>query len=100
MSEEVVYNVTQSLPDNYKRVMAFGYRTFCCECDKEDERSWHEVIFSFQVSSYKIKKEIPADLMESILEKCECDEHWDFDDEEPFDHLIGVTKWKNVLGQK
>lgn len=94
------YSVTLCLPDNGQRVLAFGYRTFCCDCDKEDERQWHEVVFSFKVSAYKIKKQIPENLEETILEKCECYEHWDFDDEEPFDHLIGVTKWKKLISIK
>lgn len=90
------YDVTKSLPNNGERVLAYGFRTFCCAEDKEDEREWHEVVFSFQISSYKIKKEIPLEIEETILEMCECYENWEFDDEEPFDHLIGVTKWKKI----
>ena len=90
------YKVTELLPNNGKRVMAFGHRTFCCECDMEKNPDWHEVVFSFRISSYKLKKEIPSHPEDSILESYEMLEHWDFDDEEPFDHLIGVTKWKKI----
>lgn len=93
----MIYKVTQCLPENGERVLAYGYKTYCCECDKEKERSWHEVIFSFRVFSYKLKKEIPEDIEETILEECECDENWDFDNEES--HLIGVTQWQKV-GEK
>lgn len=89
-------SVNKGLPNDGERVLAYGYRTYCCQFDKEDDREWHEVIFCFRVSSYKIKKDIPEDLEETILEMCECYEHWNFDDKKPFDHLIGVTKWKKL----
>lgn len=87
------YLVTQRLPDNGKKVLAFGFRTFCCKLDMDDEAKWHEVIFSFEVSRYKLKKEMPEDIEDSILEEYTMLEHWTFDKEEP-SHLVGVTKWK------
>jgi hypothetical protein len=91
------YNVTQWLPDNGEIVLCFGHRTYCCVEDMEIEPDWHEVIFSFDVSSYKIKKELPVDPEESILEFCETVEHWRIaDDEEPREHVIGVSKWKKL----
>ena len=48
-------------------------------------------------SSSKLKKEIPEDIEESILEFCHYVEQWKInDDEEPKEHLIGVTKWKRI----
>ncbi len=93
----IEYSVTQCLPNDGQRCLAFGYKTFCCSEDKEDDSDWHDVTFEFVLSSYKLKKEIPKDLEESILEFCHYVENWHVnDDEEPSNHLIGVTKWKSI----
>lgn len=88
------YNVTQALPDDRKRCLAFGYATYCCELDMDEQPDWHDVTFSIEWSSYKLKKEFPKDPEESILEFCESSEHWRLNEDEPQRHLVGVTKWK------
>ena len=93
------YSVLQRLPDPNQKVMAFGHRTFCCSCDMEKEPNWHECVFSFQVSSYKLKREIPHDLEDTILERISCYERWELSskgEDQIEDHLIGVTKWKKI----
>lgn len=91
------YSVLQGLPDHGRKCLAFGHKTFCCECDMEKEE-WHEVIFKFVLSEYKLKKEMPEDIEESIMEFCNFRERWEvLDSEEPKMHLIGVTKWKYQL---
>jgi|SRR5580693_1879840 hypothetical protein len=96
MSEEREYSVLEWLPDDRQRVMCFGYKTFCCKEDMEDEPAWYEVIFRFIVSSYRLKKEMPEDVEESVMEEIKVVECWDLD-ERAFDgHVIGVTKWKRI----
>lgn len=91
------YSVTQWLPDEGQFVWAYGRKTFCCIEDADDEAQWHRVRFGLSVTSYKLKKEIPADPEESILESYEVSECWDILSEEPPEHLIGVTKWKHQM---
>jgi hypothetical protein len=77
--------------------MAWGHKTSCCKEDMDEEPQWHDVTFRFVFSSCKLKKEIPEDIEESILEFCHYVEQWKInDDEEPKEHLIGVTKWKRI----
>ena len=59
---------------------------------------WHEVTFKFKISMYKLKKEIPHDPEESILEKYEIREMWDAECYEGPEYVIGVTKWKYIDG--
>ena len=96
MSEDTIYLVNENLPDNETRVFCFGHKTYCCVLDMEEQPQWHEVTFRFVMSSYKLKKEIPQDPEESILEKYSILEKWDATCGEGPEHIIGVTKWKKV----
>ena len=91
-----IFKVTQSLPDEGKRVLCYGYHTHCCTEDMDETRQWHEVTFSFEVSEYKLKKEIPLDLEESILEFIKVYEHWRCGEEFQDGFVIGVTEWKHI----
>lgn len=97
MSEERVYSVTECLPDDGTRCLCFGHETFCCQLDMEKEPQWHEVTFRFDFSEYKLKKTVPEDPEESILEYYHARESWNLGepDEMP-SRVIGVTKWKNL----
>lgn len=98
MKEERIYQVTQTLPNDGERVMCFGHKTYCCSEDMEEEPDWHEVTFKFVVSEYKLKKEVPKDPEETILEYINSVETWDviaFDEDDHW-HVIGVTKWKYI----
>lgn len=95
MSKE--YSVLQRLPDNGKKCMAYGHKTFCCKEDMDEKPDWHNVTFKFIFSKMKLKKEFPEDIEDSILEFCHYVENWGVNDgEEPENHLIGVTKWKEI----
>ena len=96
MSEETEYSVAQWLPDDGKRVLAFGHHTLCCKDDMEEKSEWHEVTFSFSVVEYRLKKEIPEDAEESILESYKVNECWDCGTEFLDGFLIGVSKWKEI----
>ncbi len=98
-SEIKEYSVTERLPDNGQRVLCYGNKTFCCDCDMEKEKDWHEVKFIFNISSYRLKKEIPEDPMATILDTYEVYEGWLFDEDNDGmqEHVIGVTKWKKIL---
>lgn len=94
---EKEYSVTQWIPKDGEKCLAFGHKTFCCSEDMDENPEWHNVTFSFVLSEYKLKKEIPKDPEESILEFCKFVESWKVNDgEEPENHLIGVTKWKKI----
>lgn len=90
------YSVTQRLPDDGQRVICFGHHTYCCSEDMDEEPAWHEVTFSFCVTAYKLKKEIPQDPEETILEYIKVVENWDCGPEFSDGHVIGVTKWKRI----
>ena len=90
------YCVTHVLPPDGERVMAFGHKTFCCQEDMEEVPQWHDVTFMFVFSEMKIKKEIPKNPEESILEFCNFIECWQVNDDEET-HLVGVTKWKYFI---
>lgn len=99
MNDEKTYSILTCLPDNGQRCYCFGHKTYCCVEDMDDEREWHEVIFSFCISSYKLKKEIPSDPEDSILDSYTIAEDWDIVGQEdlPYgarEYVIGVTKWK------
>lgn len=96
MREEQIYEVNHSLPDNGQRVMCFGHKTYCCVEDMDENSDWHEVTFRFNISSYKLKRDIPNDPEESILEKYSLRETWDAECGEGPEHVIGVTKWKRL----
>lgn len=96
LMDEIVYNVTQCLPDHGKRVMCFGHATFCCKEDMDEEAAWHEVTFTFDVGSYKLKKEIPLDPEESILQEYIIDEEWKIGPDFTDGQVIGVSKWKKI----
>lgn len=97
-SEIKEYSVTERLPNNGQRVLCFGNKTFCCEEDMEKEKDWHEVTFKFNISSYRLKKEIPESPEETILDCYEVYEGWIVQEEEygAEEHVIGVTKWKKL----
>ena len=91
------HSVLKCLPNDGQKCFAFGYKTFCCKEDMDEIPMWHEVTFQFVFSTYKIKKELPEDIEDSILEFCNYLEKWYVNDnEEPRNHLIGVTKWKSI----
>jgi len=91
------YSVLQWLPSHGQRCLAYGYKTFCCKEDMKDNPEWHDVTFEFVLSKYKLKKELPQDIEDSVMEYCHFTENWIVNDnEEPSNHLIGVTKWKEI----
>lgn len=94
MTEEIC--VTQALPNHGQVVMCYGNKTFCCKEDM-DEPDWHHVRFEFIISAFKLKKNLPSDPEESILEYCKCIENWAIHPENDLnEHVIGVTKWKKI----
>jgi hypothetical protein len=94
--EEMIYKVTQTLPMNPQKCMAYGYATYCCAEDMDEKPDWHEVTFKIVIRSYKLKNYIPEDIEESILESYRISESWCVDSNGM--HLIGVTKWKKFHG--
>jgi hypothetical protein len=100
MSEEREYSVLEWLPNDRERVMCFGHKTYCCIEDMEDEPAWHEVIFRFVMSSYRLKKQMPEDLEESVMQDIRVVESWDMDEGDFDGHVIGVTKWKKITEDK
>lgn len=95
-SESEVYMVNKCLPENGEKVLCYGYHTYCCKSDMDDEPNWHEVTFKINFSSYKLKKEIPKDPEETIFEYYNVLEEWSCGPEFTDGHVIGVTKWKNI----
>ena len=85
------YSVLERLPSNGEKVLCFGHKTYCCIEDMEEKPDWHEVTFELCVSMYKLKKDLPADLEDSVIEKADLKDLWHCDEQE---HVIGVTKWK------
>lgn len=96
MSDEKEHSVLCALPSPGQRVMCFGYKTFCCKEDMDDKPEWHKVVFSFDVTSYRLKKEMPEDIEDSVIEEIHTVENWDLDEGEFDGHVIGVTKWKRL----
>ena len=90
--------ITKVLPGDGKKVLCFGHKTYCCSEDMDDQPNWHEVIFKFQISSYGLKKEIPKDPEETILRCYEINEVWKIETDDQPQHVIGVTKWKDIYG--
>jgi hypothetical protein len=95
--EEV--SVLKSLPNPGERVLAYGHHTYCCELDMDDEPDWHEVFFRFNIVFYRIKKAIPEDKGESILQEYELKEAWHTGTYHYDGHLRGVTKWKRIASE-
>ena len=94
---DIFFDVTKRLPDNRQKVLCFGHKTYCCSDDMDENPDWHEVIFEFVISSYRIKKEIPKNPEESMLEEYTMCEQWNSVDlDEQRYHIIGVKKWKNI----
>lgn len=91
------YLVTQCLPNDGQKVLCYGHKTYCCVQDMEDECAWHEVVFKFTISTYRLKKEVPVDPEETILEEITFVECWDlFPTNQGYGHVIGVSKWKQL----
>jgi hypothetical protein len=88
-----IHSVTKYLPDSGERVMAFGYKTFCCKSDMEKEAKWHEVIFTLDIIKYSKKDYIPEDVEESLIKDCTCSDNWTLVDNSN-NHLLGVTMWR------
>lgn len=93
---EIIYDLSKGcrLPDDGQRVLCFGHKTFCCKEDMDEDPDWHEVVFRFRVSNYRIRNPLPSDPEDSILSTYEVVEEWDADSDEGAAHVIGVTKWK------
>lgn len=94
MNSEI--SVTDRLPDNGRRVLCFGHMTYCCELDMVQNPEWHEVTFNFDISSYRLKKTVPDDPEESILQEYKMKENWKCGSESIDGHVLKVTKWKNI----
>ena len=90
------YSVTQCLPDNNQKVLCFGHHTHCCKEDMDENPDWHEVTFELDFYFYKLKKEIPTDPDESIIESSRIIESWTCGPEFTDGKVIGVTKWKEL----
>ncbi len=95
MENEKIYHINSCLPNNGQKCLCFGHKTYCCSIDMEKIPDWHEVTFSFMISSYKLKEEIPIDPEESILKDYKIVEIWDIGYKCCDGHVIGVTKWKS-----
>lgn len=89
------WSVLKVLPSHGDRCLCYGYKTYCCSLDMEDERDWHEVTFSFEMCTYKLKKELPEYPEETVLEYYNAVESWTIG-ERGDGHVIGVTKWKHL----
>lgn len=94
---QLEFCVTKCLPCDGETVLCFGHHTYCCKVDMDELPDWHEVTFRFVFSKYKLKKEIPSDPEESILEYYNCVEDWKCGPEVSDGRIIGVTKWKKIL---
>lgn len=90
------YSITKILPQNGQKVLCFGHKTCCCVEDMEEIADWHEVVFKMSVGEYGLKKIIPEDPEETILESYEVCEIWKVETDEQPEHIIGVTKWKEI----
>lgn len=90
------YSVLQCLPDDGQRCLCFGHHTYCCVEDMDEEAAWHEVTFKFEVSSYLLKKELPTDPEESVLQEITIEEYWESGPEFTDGHVIGVTEWRPI----
>lgn len=65
----------------------------------DENAEWHKVVFNFIVTSYRLKKDIPKDPEESIMENFTVYECWkplENLDEDISERIIGVTKWKSL----
>jgi hypothetical protein len=91
---EKEYYVNQALPNNGQKVLCFGHHTHCCKEDMDEQPAWHEATFQFIVGEYRLKKEIPADPEESILDYYKISEDWSCGPEFTDGFVIGVIKWK------
>ncbi len=96
MSEDKIYSVLERLPDNGQKCLCFGHKTYCCKEDMEDEPAWHEANFSLEVTSYRLKKEMPEDVEDTVLDEYTVGESWDCGPEFLDGQVIGVTKWKRM----
>jgi hypothetical protein len=85
-----IYYACQMLPDSDSKVLCYGHKTYCCECDMEKEKKWHFATFEMHISSYKLKAGVPP-IDESQIEYAEVRELWHTGNDE---HVIGVTKWR------
>lgn len=94
--KDKIYSVLERLPDDGQRVMCFGHKTYCCAQDMDNQPDWHEVTFSFDVSSYKLMKYFPLNIENSVLQEYEVKEHWEIGSEFEDGYVIGVTKWKPI----
>lgn len=89
-----IYDVNYILPDDGEKVLCYGHHTLCCKEDMEETPEWHEVTFSFHISQYILKKKIPDDPEESILESYKVTEQWDCGPKWSDGLVIGVTQWR------
>lgn len=101
MDQETEYLVTEILPEEGQIVKCFGHKTLCCDLDMDKEPAWHVARFRFNVC-YLLKKQVPDDPRESIIEKCDVDATWKcLDDPEdvigmPSAEVLKVYKWKKT----
>ena len=79
---EPIYRVAERLPAPGQRCICFGYHTYCCSEDMDEEPGWYEVVFTLVVSEYKLKDEVTKEMWICVGS----DEHG---------HVIGVTQWMN-----
>ena len=90
------WKVTEQLPSTGQIVECYGHHTLCCNEDMDEEPAWHLVKFELRVCEYRMKTEVPEDLLESILEYYKVVERWSCGDEFLDGFVIGVTKWRKI----
>ena len=90
---ETTVLVTQMLPKDGQEVRAYGHQTWCCDLDMQPEKAWHRCVFRFHIAGYSLKKQVPENPEESILQKIDVREEWEGEDGT---HIIGVTCWKKI----
>lgn len=90
------HSIVTCIPDDGQKVLCFGHKTCCCVEDMEEIPQWHEVIFKMNICEYKLKKEIPIDPEETILDCYSVREIWKVETDGQPEYIIGVTRWKKI----
>lgn len=96
MTEKATYKVTTRLPENRQKVKCFGYLTHCCKKCMQKEMKVHTVIFKLDLEDIILKKQVPEDPEESILESYKVTESWQICDGSLAAQVIGVTEWREL----
>lgn len=96
MTEKTIYKVTDILPKNRQKVKCLGHLTYCCKKCMQKEMKLHTVIFNLDLGDVLLKKQVPEDPEESILESYKVTESWQICDDSLGAQVIGVTEWMEL----